>query len=68
MFFGAALYAEVYPWAQARILGLADLGKETLVTATGLSPWWFIAGLTILAVLAFRALETWEHKGAARIS
>jgi uncharacterized membrane protein YedE/YeeE len=65
MLFGAALYAELYPWAKAHILGLADLGKETFVTATGLSPWWFIAGLAILAVLGFKALETWEHKRTA---
>ena len=65
MLFGAALYAEVYPWAKAHILSLADLGKETLVTATGLSPWWFIAALAILAVLGFRALEGREHKQAA---
>lgn len=64
MLFGAAVYAEVYPWANARILGLAQLGKETLVTATGLSPWWFIAGLTILAMFAFRALDAWEHRHA----
>jgi hypothetical protein len=55
----------MYPWAKAHILGLADLGKETLATATGLSPWWLIAGLAILAVLGFKALETWEHRRAA---
>lgn len=65
MLFGAAIYAEVYPWAKTQILGLADLGKETMVTATGLSPWWFIAALAVLAVLAFRALESWEHRRAA---
>jgi uncharacterized protein len=65
MLFGAALYAEVYPWAKVHILSLADVGQETLVTATGLSPWWFIAALTILAVLGFKALETWEHRRAA---
>ncbi len=61
MLFGATVYAELYPWAKERILGLASLGKETLVTATGLSPWWFIATLMVIAVLAFRALEAREH-------
>lgn len=65
MLFGAALYAEMYPWAKAHILGLADLGKETLLTATGLSPWWFIGGLMVLAVAGFKALEAWEQRRAA---
>jgi hypothetical protein len=65
MLFGAAPYAEVYPWARAHVLGLADLGQETLVTATGVSPWWFMAAPTILAVLGFTALETWEHQPPA---
>lgn len=65
MLAGAALYAEGYPWAKDRILGLADLGKATLGTATGLSPWWFIGGLMILAVVGFKVLEAWEQRRAA---
>jgi hypothetical protein len=61
MVFGAAVFAEAFDWIKANVLPLVDLGKETLVTATGLSPWWFIGGLAVAAVLGFSALEGWER-------
>jgi len=61
MIVGAALYAEAYPWIAKNILNLADYGKATLATATGLSPWWFIAGLAIAASAGYYALERWER-------
>ncbi len=61
MIVGAAIYAEAYPWIAANILPMADLGKATFATATGLSPWWFIAGLVIAASLGFFALEKFER-------
>lgn len=66
MIVGAALYAEAYPWISANVLKLADYGKATMATATGLSPWWFVVGLVIAASLGFFALERWErsHKTA----
>ena len=64
MIVGAALYAETYPWMKANVLGLGDLGKETLVTVTGLSPWWFMAALAI-AVIAFVGLERWQRRATA---
>jgi hypothetical protein len=60
MVFGAAVFAEAFDWIKANVLPLVDLGKETLVTATGLSPWWFIGGLAVAAVLGFSILERWE--------
>lgn len=60
MLFGAAVYAEVYPWMKANVFPVGNLGKETLVTATGLSPWWYILALVILAVVGFSALQRHE--------
>ena len=61
MLCGAALYAEAHPWFQEHVLGWADLGKETLVSATGLSPWWFLVPLAIAAVVGLGILEGWER-------
>jgi uncharacterized membrane protein YedE/YeeE len=57
MLFGAAVYAEAYPWMKSTVLGVADFEKATLATATGLSPWWFIAALAVMAVVIFILLE-----------
>lgn len=61
MVVGAGLYAEAYPWIKANILPVSDLGKVTLATTTGLSPWWLIAGLAAAAIVGFAALERWER-------
>lgn len=61
MLFGAGVYAEAFPWLKANVLGLADLGKATFVTVTGLSPWWLLGLLAVLAVGGFLALERWER-------
>jgi uncharacterized membrane protein YedE/YeeE len=59
---GAALYAEAYPIMKSQILGVGDLGKGTLASAAGVSPWWVIVLLAVVAVLAFAALEAREQK------
>jgi uncharacterized membrane protein YedE/YeeE len=59
---GAAIYAETYPWVKATVLR-TDFGKATAETVTGLSPWWFIAGLALAAALGFALLERWERGG-----
>jgi uncharacterized membrane protein YedE/YeeE len=64
MLLGAALYAEAHPWAQAHLLGVADLGKATLPSATGLSPWWFLVGLAAVAAAGFAALERRQHRAS----
>jgi hypothetical protein len=61
MVFGAALYAEVHRWMQEHVLGWADLGKETLVSVTGLSPWWFLVPLVLAAVVGLVVLESRER-------
>lgn len=60
--FGAAIYAEIHPWVNANILSVGAIGKETISTETGLSPWWFMLGLAVLAAGGFWALERWERK------
>lgn len=62
MLVGAALYAEVYPWCKSNILSVGDYGKVTLSSATGASPWWFLLGMTLLAVFGFLWLERWEKR------
>jgi uncharacterized membrane protein YedE/YeeE len=51
MLVGGAAYAEAFPWLQPKLLAPADLGRETLPNATGLSPFWILALLAI-ALLA----------------
>lgn len=55
MLVGAAVYAELHPWAKAT-LGAGALGKVTLVDLTGLAPWWFLGGLALLTLAGFRLL------------
>ncbi len=62
MLAGAALFAEAYPWMQSGVLGVGDLGKATLPTMTDLSPWWFLALLTLAAAAVFALLESRERK------
>ncbi len=65
MLTGAAVYAEVYPWLKSEVLGVGDLGKSTLETVTGLSPWWFVAAMLVAAVTGFATLERWERRRVA---
>lgn len=67
MVFGAAVYAEVHPWMASTLLGTADLGKETLPTVTGLSPWWFLLAMAVAVTWGMLRLERWEkgRSGAA---
>jgi uncharacterized protein len=64
MLAGAAFYAEVHPWAQSTILGVCDLGKQTLPGLTGLSPWVFIAALVVSAVGLFALLHRSDRSQA----
>lgn len=59
---GAAVYAEVYPWMKSGVLGVGNIGKATLDSVTGLSPWWFMALLAVAAAVAFVLLERWERR------
>lgn len=62
MIVGAGVYAEVYPWMKSSILGVGDYGQATLASATGLSPWWFIVALAMIAIVLFLLLEGWEGR------
>ena len=62
MLAGAALYAEAHPWIAANVLGMGDLGKMTLVTATDASPFALLAGLLVLAIVGFTLLERHERR------
>lgn len=62
MIVGAAIYAETHSWLQGNLLKGGSLGKITAVEVTGLSPWWFILGLAVIAVVLFSALERWERR------
>jgi hypothetical protein len=62
MLAGAAVYAEVQPWLAGRLAGMGNLGKATFDSVSTLSPWWFIAGLAVLAAGGLYALERWEQE------
>jgi hypothetical protein len=61
MLVGAAIYAEVAPLMKATVLQIGNFGKITLADVTGLSPWVFLAALTVGATLLFAALERWQR-------
>lgn len=67
MIFGSALYAEVHPWFKTHVLQVLDLGKVTLVSETGLSPWWFFGALVVGAILGFLRLERWELEHGRKV-
>jgi len=56
MLVGAALYAETHSWFEAHVLNVGALGKATLPSITGISPWWFFALVAVLAAGLFGAL------------
>lgn len=61
MFFGAAVYAEVYAPVKASLLTWGDYGKLTLSAATGLSPWILLGAITLGAAALMAAIEWWER-------
>lgn len=62
MLVGAAVYAEMHGWLSSTIGAVGDFGKATLVTATDLSPWWFLVLMAAAALGGFAALERWERR------
>lgn len=57
MLFGAAAYAEAYPWISGHLGSIGDLGKVTFADVLHVSPWVLIAGLAAGATLLFVVLE-----------
>ena len=60
MLLGAALFAEIYDGLQAFFFEPLNLGKMTLPSLTGWSPWVFIALLAIVFTIFFIVLERYE--------
>lgn len=59
---GAAVYAEAYPFLSRTMEPIGKLGKVTFADVTHASPWWFIAGLAVVAVGLFAVLERHEKR------
>jgi len=57
MIFGAALFAEVYPFLKETVLALGDFGKITIPQILGVNHWPVIAVMIVLGVLLFRWFE-----------
>ncbi len=59
---GAAVYAEAYPLLARTVEPIGTLGRITFADATHASPWWFIAGLAMVAITLFTWLERRERR------
>lgn len=57
MLFGAAAYAEAFPWISARLDPIANFGKVTFADVLHVSPWLLIAVLAVFAIGLFVVLE-----------
>jgi len=66
MFAGGAAYAYTYPHIKDNLLKGADLvitvgdkttDKITVADLSGLSPWWFVVGMAVFALILFVILE-----------
>ena len=57
MLFGAALFAEAYPFLKETVLTWGDFGKITIPQVMGISHWPVIVVMVVLGVLLFRWFE-----------
>jgi hypothetical protein len=62
MLAGAAAYAEIHPLLKDNVLSVWNYGKITFPAATGLSPWLFIAALSLIAAALFAGLQVLETR------
>lgn len=60
MLLGAAIFAEVYDWIYQIFFVPVNLGKVSLSSLTGWSPWIFITGLTFITIIVFVIIEKYE--------
>jgi len=65
MLFGAAIFAEVYPWFKTNVLTVGAFGKITLVDLSGVAPWWILLALAAAATAGFWLLG---RRGGAHAS
>ncbi|MCK4872137.1 MAG: YeeE/YedE family protein [Phycisphaerales bacterium] len=71
MIVGAGVYAEVYPFIKDGLLKIGvitvdETSKVSLPQLTHLSPWWFLAALTVIAVVVFLIIERAERRSKAK--
>jgi len=64
MLFGAGLYAQAHPFMQEHVLNVGELGKATLATSIGGSPWVWLVALAIGSAALFVWLERRERSAA----
>jgi len=57
MLFGGALYALIYPFMKAHIIGIGNYGKISLPQVLGLNQWIVIIALALLSFFLFRFFE-----------
>ncbi|MGZ3595729.1 MAG: YeeE/YedE thiosulfate transporter family protein [Syntrophales bacterium] len=57
MIFGAALFAEAYPFLKATVLTWGDFGKITIPQILGVNHWPVIVIMVVLCLLLFRWFE-----------
>ncbi len=62
MLLGAILYALSFDWIKANILSVAAFGPVRLPELTGISDAIWLAGLAVLALLGFAALELADRR------
>ena len=62
MLAGAALYAEAAPWLKRTVFGVGDVGKATLDSALGVSPWWVVGAITFGGIAAMRWMDRYEQR------
>jgi uncharacterized protein len=67
MVVGAGLYAEAFSWVESRILSVGNFGKVTFPSLTGVSPWWFIFVLFLIAMVSFIMIGRLEKKDTRSI-
>lgn len=62
MLAGAGVYAELDAPVKGAVGSVGDLGKVTFADVTGLSIWWFVLAVVVLAACVFAALESFGPK------
>ena len=62
MLVGAAIFAELYPWAASTILRVWNLGSVTLPDITGWPAWLILTLLTVVALGVFGLVERFEKR------
>jgi uncharacterized protein len=62
MILGAVLYAASFDWVKAWIIPVGQMGKLRLPDVLGVNAWTIFAGLTVVALVVFAAIERAEAK------